>query len=196
MLIILKPCGRFVGDYVGSNCLWPLKDVSWLGAHWQLVSVVKDHMGLQGDERCTNVVPINEVQEVSSEENVKFFDGMEEGGPSRSGRGEEDIHERMNYVPCMKRMEWCGRKYEYEMVNHVGKMIIEGRIVACDLKELVLDDDLGEINVGVTILNYPNDRSQIMSIWRWPLLETILDGHFLSSLLIAYDEHHVLEDDE
>ncbi len=25
---------------------------------------------------------------------------------------------------------------------------------------------------------------------------TILDGHCLSSLLIAYDEHHVLEEDE
>ncbi len=25
---------------------------------------------------------------------------------------------------------------------------------------------------------------------------TILNGHFLSSLLIAYDEHHVLEEDE
>jgi hypothetical protein len=75
-------------------------------------------------------------------------------------------------------------------------MITEGRIVACDLKELVLDDDLNEINVAVTILSYPNDRSQIMSIWRWPLSQTILDGHFLSSLLIAYDEHHVLEEDE
>jgi hypothetical protein len=119
---------------------------------------------------------------------------MEEGGPSRNGRGEEDIHERMNYVPCMKRMEWHGRKCG--LVNHVGEMIVKGRIIACDLRELVLDDDLGETNVGVTILNCPNDRSQIMSIWRWPLSQTILDGHFLLSLLIAYDEHHLLEEDE
>jgi hypothetical protein len=81
-------------------------------------------------------------------------------------------------------------------VNHVGEMIAEGRIVACDLRELVLDDNLGETNVRVTILNCPNDRSQIMSIWRWSLSQTILDGHFLLSLLIAYDEHHVLEEDE
>jgi len=27
-------------------------------------------------------------------------------------------------------------------------------------------------------------------------LQTILDGHFLLSLLIAYEEHHVLEEDE
>ncbi len=111
---------------------------------------------------------IKEVQEVSSKKNVKFFDGMEEGGPSKNGRGEKDIHEGLNYVPCMTRMKWRWRKYE--LMNHVGKMIIERKIVACDLKELVLDDDLGEINVGVIILNYPNNRSQIMSIWRWPLL--------------------------
>ncbi len=139
-------------------------------------------------------MPIEEVQEVSSKENVKFLDGMEEGAPSKSGRGEEDIHEGMNYFPCMKRMEWCGRLYE--LVNHVGKVITRRMIVACDLKELVLDYDLGETNVGVAILNYPSDRSQIMSIWRWPSLQTILDGHFLLSLLIAYDEHHVLEEDE
>ncbi len=49
------------------------------------------------------------------------------------------------------------------VVNDVGEMIIvEGKIVTCDLKELVLNDDLGETNVGVTILSYPNDTSQIM----------------------------------
>ncbi len=179
---------------MGLDCFWPMKDVSRLDAHWQLVFVVKDHTRLQGEERCTNVVPIEGVYEVSSKENARIFYGMEEGGPSRSGRGEEDIHERMNYVPCMKKMEWHGRKCG--LVNHVGEMIAEGRIIVCDLRKLVLDNNLGETNVGVTMLNYPNDRSQIMLIWRWPLLQTILDGHFLLSLFIAYDEHHVLEEDE
>ncbi len=54
-------------------------------------------------------------------------------------------------------------------MNHVGKIVVEGRIVAYDLKELVLDDDLCEIDVGVTILSCLKDRSLIMSIWRWPL---------------------------
>jgi len=52
-------------------------------------------------------------------------------------------------------------------LNVVGEMITKEMIMACDLKELVLDKNLGETNVGVSILNYPNDRSQIMSIWRW-----------------------------
>jgi hypothetical protein len=157
---------------------------------WQLTFVVEDHMGLEGEERSTNAAPIKEVYEVSLEDNVRIANGMEEVGPSRSSRGEEDIHEEMKYVPYMKRMEWHGRKCE--LVNHVGEMVVEGRIVTCDPRELVLDNNLGEIDVRVTIFSYPNDRSQIMSIWKWPLSQTILDGHCLSSLFIAY----VLEEDE
>jgi hypothetical protein len=52
-------------------------------------------------------------------------------------------------------------------LNDVGEMITKEKIMACDLKEPILDKDLGETNVGVSILNYPKDRSQIMSIWRW-----------------------------
>jgi hypothetical protein len=74
----------------------------------------------------------------------------------------------MKNVPCMKRMEWRARKCE--LVNHVGEIIVEGRIVAYDPREPILDNDLDETNVGVIILNCPNDnRSPIMSIWRWPL---------------------------
>jgi hypothetical protein len=61
----------------------------------------------------------------------------------------------------MKKMQWRGRKCV--LVNDVGKIIIaEGRIVMCDLKEIVLNDDLGETDVRVTILSYQNERSQIM----------------------------------
>jgi hypothetical protein len=35
-----------------------------------------------------------------------------------------------------------------------------------------------------------------MTIWKWPLSQTILDGHCLSSLFIPYDEHHVSKDNE
>jgi len=35
-----------------------------------------------------------------------------------------------------------------------------------------------------------------MTIWKWPLSQTILDGHFLSSLFIPYGEHHVSKDNE
>jgi hypothetical protein len=60
-------------------------------------------------------------------------------------------------VPYMKRMEW--HRGKCESVNHVGEIIVERRIVACDPKEPILDDDLGEIEVRVTILNYSKDTS-------------------------------------
>jgi hypothetical protein len=72
-----------------------------------------------------------------------------------------------NNVPCMKRMQWHGRKCE--LVNHVGEIIVEGGIVACDPKEPILDDDLGETKVRATILKCPKNTSQIMTILRWPL---------------------------
>ncbi len=100
----------------------------------------------------------------------------------------------MMYVPCMKRMEWCGRKCE--SVNHVREMIVEGKIIVFNSREPILDNDLGEINVGFTILNCPNDKSQIMSIWKRPLSQKILDGHCLLSLLTTYDKLHVSEEDE
>ncbi len=81
---------------------------------------------------------------------------MEEGGSLKSERGEKDIQEGMNNVPST-RMEWHGNKCE--LVNHVGEIIIEGRIVMCDLKEHVLENDLGEVDVGVIILSCPNDKS-------------------------------------
>jgi len=105
---------------------------------------------------------MEEVQEASIEENIKNFDGLEEGASSTTVKGDEKMEKGMKNVPCMKRMEWHGRKCE--LVNYVGEIIIERRIVACDPREHVLDDDLCEIEVGVTILSCPKDTSQIMTI--------------------------------
>jgi hypothetical protein len=112
---------------------------------------------LQGEERFINVMPIKEAWEVNSKENARIFYGMEEGGLLKNARDEKDIQEGMKNVPCMTRMEWCGKKIE--LVNHVGAIITKGRIVTCDIREHILDNHLGEVDVGVTILNCPNDRS-------------------------------------
>jgi len=47
-------------------------------------------------------------------------------------------------------------------------------------KEHVFYEDLGKSHAGVITLNCPNHRSQIMMMERWPLSQTILDGHCLS----------------
>jgi hypothetical protein len=176
-----------VEDLLGSYYFWPVKDVFWLGGYWQSVFVVEDHMVLLGEERyknattmdkarevwskenvrifpCINVALMEEARKANLEENIRISNGLEEGVPLTTTRGDEEMEEGMKNVPCMKRMEWCGRKCE--LVYHVGEIIVEGRIVAYDPRELILDNDLGETKVGVTILSYPKVISQIMTIWR------------------------------
>jgi hypothetical protein len=46
-------------------------------------------------------------------------------------------------------------------VNYVGEFITVRQIIACDPREHVLDEDLGEKHVGVTILNYSNDNHKL-----------------------------------
>jgi len=61
-----------------------------------------------------------------------------------------------------ERIEWCGKKCE--LMNLVGNIIVEGRFVTCDPRELVLDYNLGETKVGVKILSYPKDYCGISKI--------------------------------
>jgi hypothetical protein len=57
--------------------------------------VLEDWTGLQGEERSMNEAFIEEAWEVISKENIRIFNNMEEGGPSRSAKGEKDIQEKM-----------------------------------------------------------------------------------------------------
>jgi len=72
-------------------------------------------------------------------------------------RGDEEMEEVMKNAPCMKIIEWHGKKCE--LMNHVGNIIVGRKIVAYDPRELVLDNDLGETEVGVRILSCPKDTS-------------------------------------
>jgi hypothetical protein len=98
---------------------------------------------------------MEDAQEASSKENTRKSNYLKEHVPSITIRGDEEMEEGMKNVPCMKRMEWRGRKCE--LVNHFGKIIAEGKIVAHDPRELILDEDC-EIKVGVPILSYPKDK--------------------------------------
>jgi hypothetical protein len=92
--------------------------------------------------------------EANSKENIRISNSSKECAPSTTIRCDEEMEEGMKNIPCMKRMEWHGRKCE--LVNNVRDIIAEGRIVAYDPRELVLDDDL---EVGVTILSCQKDTS-------------------------------------
>jgi hypothetical protein len=64
-------------------------------------------------------------------------------------------------------------------VDDVGLFVANGRVIACDPREVVLDNKLGEDHVGVTILYCLNNISMVMTIWKWPLAQTIMDGVLL-----------------
>jgi hypothetical protein len=63
-------------------------------------------------------------------------------------------------------------------------------------KEVILDDILGEDHVGLTILYYPQNISGVMTIWKWPLIQTIINGNSLHALLCSYDKNSIHEVDE
>jgi hypothetical protein len=64
-------------------------------------------------------------------------------------------------------------------VDDVGLFIVSGCVIACDLKEVVLDNQLGEDHVRMSILYCLNNVSAIMIIWKWLLAQTVLDGYSL-----------------
>jgi hypothetical protein len=79
-------------------------------------------------------------------------------------------------------------------VDVEGVFVAKGRIIACDPREVVLHDDLGD-HVGIFILYRPNDILVVISIWRWSLSQTIFCGHSLKALLKSYEDNHISDVD-
>jgi hypothetical protein len=52
------------------------------------------------------------------------------------------------------------------------------------------------ISLGLNILHCPSNVVAVMTIWKWSLSQTILDGHSLRQFLIPYNENHILVVDE
>jgi hypothetical protein len=45
--------------------------------------------------------------------------------------------------------------------------------------------------VGMSILYYPNNISIVMMIWKWLLVQMILDRYYLKQLFVFYDESNI-----
>jgi len=69
--------------------------------------------------------------------------------------------------------------------------ISSGCVITCDPKETILDNQLGKNHVGLSILYCQSNVSAIMTIWKWPLSYTILDGYILRELFISNNETHI-----
>jgi hypothetical protein len=62
-------------------------------------------------------------------------------------------------------------------VDDAGVFLAKGCVVTCDPQEVVLDDWLGEDHVGLYIFYCLSIMSTMMTIWKWPLTWTILNGY-------------------
>jgi hypothetical protein len=53
------------------------------------------------------------------------------------------------------------------------------------------EQHFGHDHVGLTILYYPRDILAVMTIWKWSLTHTTMEGFSLKELLLSYDESYV-----
>ncbi len=72
---------------------------------------------------------------------------------------------------------------------------MKGHVMVFDMKEAILDNILGHDHVGLTILYCLRDILAVLTIWKWSLAQTIMEGFLLKELLLSYDESYVLEVD-
>jgi hypothetical protein len=107
--------------------------------------------------------------------------------PKRNG------HDDHSNVLSLGRCNWRGTKCD--VVDVEGVFIARGQVIACDLREAMLDDDLGKDHVGILILYCLDDILTVMSIWRWLLSQTIIYGHSLKALLKSYYDNHIFDVD-
>jgi len=80
---------------------------------------------------------------------------------------------------------------ECDLVDDAGVFFAKGHVVACDPQETILDDRLGKDHVGLCILYCPTIVPTMMTIWKWPLAQTIFDGYPLIKHLISFNETHI-----
>ncbi len=81
-------------------------------------------------------------------------------------------------------------------MDDVGSFIASGHVIACDLKEVVLNNQLGKDHVRVNIFYYANNISMVITIWKWPLAQTIVDRYSLRQLFVSYNECNIATIDE
>jgi len=87
----------------------------------------------------------------------------EEGnGEEAQERGDNENGGRNSHILSKGRFVWWG--VECELVDDVGLFVTSGHVIACDLREAILDNQFGEDHVSVSILYCPNNISAVMTI--------------------------------
>ncbi len=101
---------------MGLDYFWSFKNVSLVGDGHSM-SHLNDVRGLK-DERCTNVVHVEEAWGACLEEDRITSKATKGDGQTQTKTTKDELLERFNYVSNMKRMQCHGRKCE--LLNDVG----------------------------------------------------------------------------
>jgi len=88
---------------------------------------------------------------------------------------------------------WHGK--EYDLLDDEGVFLMKGCVTVSDPRESILDDILGHDHDGLTIFYLHGDILAIMTIWKWSLIQTTMEGFLLKEFLLSYDENYVLKVD-
>jgi hypothetical protein len=60
-----------------------------------------------------------------------------------------------------------------------------------DPKEAIMDDILENDHVNLTIFYYIGDISAVMTIWKWLVAQTTMEGLLQKELLLSCDESYI-----
>jgi hypothetical protein len=85
--------------------------------------------------------------------------------------------------------KWWG--VECDLVNDAGVFLAKGHVVACDLHEALLNDQLREKHVRFCILYCPTIVLVVVTICKWSSVQTILDEYPFIKHLIVFHETHI-----
>ncbi len=76
-------------------------------------------------------------------------------------------------------------------MDDVGLFVASGCVIDYDPREVIFDNQLAEDHVGMSILYCLNNVFMVMTIWKWPLVQTIVDGYSMKQLLVFYNENNI-----
>jgi len=88
---------------------------------------------------------------------------------------------------------WCEK--ECNLQDPEGVFLVKGCVMASNLREVILENILGDDHVGLTILYCPRNISMVITIWKWSLVQTTVEGFSLKELLLSYNESYEPEVD-
>jgi len=103
----------------------------------------------------------------------------------------KDMHQRE--VLLIGDSSW--HESECNLLDLEGVFLAKDCVTTSNLRETIMDDILGHDHVDLTMPYCLGNILVVMTIWKWPLAQTTMEGFSLKELLLSYNESYVLEGD-